>query len=87
MSVGSLGTVGEQIGSRSSAYLGIPCFSSYSTLLLQLDLDASQTQLSTSTGDTGPSNLDAGPSDLEAHKDYDLGGDDLRVPSPEPPPV
>ena len=86
VSVGSLGTVGEWIGSRSSAYLGVPCFSSYSTLLLQLDLDASQTQPSTSTGDAGPSNLDAGPSDLGAHEDHDLGGDDFRVPSPEPPP-
>ena len=53
----------------------------------------SRTQLSISTGDPGPSNLDpglsdlnAGPSDLGTHKEQHLGGDNLRVPSPEPPP-
>lgn len=78
--------VGEQSGHRSSVSPCMLCISSYSTLLLQLGLDTSQADLSTSSGDPGPTDLHAESSDLGPCEDEQLSDDDIRLPSPEPAP-
>ena len=87
VNIGILGTLGERNRTRSSGSPHILCTLSYYPSLLQLGLDTYQTQSSTSTGDPGrPSDLGAGPSGLGVREVHHLGGDNLCLPSPEPPP-